>query len=127
MSFINGIGYLFETVGGYSTPEILYAVNGNLSETHEMVGLGRFDTDAPSSIGWFAGILGAIGESDNKIGGYRVTRLMDPISAGDDIFPVESAQDWPDAGQVAIDGVVYSYTGKGPGRISGVTHLFHGG
>lgn len=126
MAYVDGVGYLFESVGGYSTPENIYSAKAGFIEYDEVVGLGRFDLEAPGTMGWLAGVLGAIGEADNKIGGYRVTRLMDPVDVGEDVFPVEDVYEWLDAGRVAIDGVVYSYTNKGPGRLSGITHLFHG-
>jgi len=122
----DGLGMCFEVSSGDSGPRVTYAATGACDETHEMVALGRFDEAVPGSAGWLEGVLGAIGEQDNQIGGFRVSRLMDPVDIGEDVFPVENVQDWQVSGRVAIDGVVYSYTSHGPGRLSGITHIYHG-
>jgi len=126
VAYVDALGLLLEMSSGGSTPEIIYSATGLLAETHEAVGMGRFDDVAPGEMGWLSAVLEAIGEADNKIGGYRESRLMDPVNVGEDIFPVENAQDWEPTGRVAIDGVVYTYTSRGPGRLSGITHIYHG-
>lgn len=124
--YLDSVGLCYEVSDGGSAPRVTYAAVGEGNETHEAVALGRYNEAAPGAVGWLEAVLSAIGDQDNQIGGFRVSRLLDPVDIGDDVFPCENVQDWQAAGRVAIDGVVYSYTSRGPGRLSGITHVYHG-
>ncbi len=41
-------------------------------------------------------------------------------------FPVETTHEWPSAGKIALDSVVYAYTGKTATTFTGVTHVLAG-
>lgn len=127
MSYVDCVGLLFELSYGDSEPAVDYHPIGEANEMHRLVGVGRFDdATIPEGTGFLETILEAIGEVDNAIGGYRITRLLDPVAVGDTVLPVESVQEWEDSGRVFLDGVVYHYTGKGLGSLHGITHIFHG-
>lgn len=87
---------------------------------------GRFGLDAPATQGLLASILDAIGESADEVGGHRITRLIDNIAIGESFFPVENCIDWQESGKVAIDGILYSYSHRGDGTLSGITYTFGG-
>jgi hypothetical protein len=127
MAYVDCMGLLYELSWGDSEPVVDYNMTGELNETHRSTGIARFDEDTPpAETGYLETVLGAIGEVDNAIGGYRVSRLLDSVSAGEDVLPVECTQEWEDTGRVFVDGVVYHYTGKGVGSLHGITHIFHG-
>lgn len=71
-------------------------------------------------------LTSAIGEMDAEIGGLRMTRLTSAVAVGATTFPVETTLDWPTAGRVSIDGLVYRYTGKTSTTLTGVTHVIAG-
>lgn len=80
----------------------------------------------PVPRGLLEAITGAIGEADNEIGGYTLTRLTADVSAGATALPVETTVDWPDSGKLALDGIVYHYTAKTLTEFSGIYYLSSG-
>ncbi|MFA4944429.1 MAG: hypothetical protein WC789_06985 [Lentisphaeria bacterium] len=68
-------------------------------------------------------ITGIIGEELAEVGGYRQTRLTAEVAAGDGNLFVETTLDWPAAGEVGVDGVVYEYTGITPTAFTGISHV----
>lgn len=64
----------------------------------------------------------AIAESDNEIGGLRVTRLTAAVAAGATTFPVESTLDWPEVGVVGVGGVQYRYSSRTIFALVGITY-----
>ena len=118
MAYVNGLGYLFEIVESGCYASALYAAHASTDEIYEEIGLGRFDAPAPNTVGWLAGVLGAIGEADTEIGGFRITRLFDLVNIGEDVLPGNLAG----AGALADSLVaVYSHSmDNGSLRVSGV-------
>lgn len=72
------------------------------------------------------GVVEAISESDNALAGLRTTRLTVTANAGDTSITVESTLGWPDAGKIAIDGVVYRYASKTLFTLDGLTYILAG-
>lgn len=81
---------------------------------------------ALSEVGLLEALTGIFGEEHNEVGGLRLTKTNAVISATDAIFPVETTHEWPDTGKVALDGVVYYYTGKTASTFTGITHTAAG-
>ena len=79
--------------------------------------------DLGDVVGLLEAMTGAIGESDGEIGGIALTRLTTDVAAADTVFPVETTLDWPDEGKLALDGVLYYYTGKTDYSFTGITYI----
>lgn len=79
-----------------------------------------------SSVGLIEGISHAIGQTDNEIGGYRITRTSSASSAGATTINAYSTLDWDDAGLIGIDTCVYTYTGKTLTSFTGISHVKNG-
>lgn len=78
------------------------------------------------TVGLIEGITGVVGDEHSEIGGLRMTRTTAVINATDTTFLVETTNEWPDTGKVALDGVVYYYTGKTATTFTGITHIAAG-
>lgn len=68
-------------------------------------------------------LTGVFGEELAELCGYRQTRLTAPTIVGDLNLLVETTQDWPAVGKLAVAGVVYDYTGVTPGSFTGISHV----
>lgn len=77
-------------------------------------------------MGLIQGLTSIFGEELAEVGGFRMTRLAGPVTAGDDTFYVESTLHWPDAGKMAVDGVPYTYSSKIITALYGVEHVAAG-
>lgn len=82
--------------------------------------------DPPDPIGIIEAITDAIGEADNEIAGFRMTRLSALTAEGATTFNVHSTLNWSDSGAVAIDGVKYYYSGKTNTTLTGITYIKNG-
>lgn len=76
--------------------------------------------------GLMEAVAAAIGDADTELGGFFQTRLTSAVSSGATTLPVESTYRFSDSGKVAVEGVVYDYTGKTNTTLTGVTHIFGG-
>jgi hypothetical protein len=119
-------GSLFELAIGSASPSVSYEASVALTELDTGRAIGRFDQAAPAEVGVLEGVLYAIGRADTKIGGYRITRLLDAVAVGETILPVENCLDWQDSGKIVVGGVVYRYAHRGPGSFHGITHIKNG-
>lgn len=91
------------------------------------IGIGRFYTDAPAlAFGNMESLLEVIGESDTNIGGYHITRLIDNVVVGQNVFPVENILNWATSGKIFVDGTIYNYTSAYGQTISGVSYVHNG-
>lgn len=91
--------------GGYGIIEpwgsIEYPLPGGLNRS-------SINTDF---LGIIEALSGIIGEEDNDLGGFISSRLMETITLGTAIFPIESALNWKQTnGKIVIDGILYYYT-----------------
>lgn len=96
---------------------------GGLTVT--FLGFGA-DADALATLGIIEALTGVFGESLAELDGYRMTRLSAAASEGDVTVHVESTHDWPDEGEFALDGIVYSYTGRLAQQFTGIEHVAAG-
>lgn len=71
-------------------------------------------------------LIEAISESDNEIGGLRITRLATQTNEGDTSVTVETTVGFADSGRIGIDGISYGYTGRSPTSFTGITNTFNG-
>jgi hypothetical protein len=71
-------------------------------------------------------LSGAIGESDTDIGGVYMTRLRTLAPKGALTLDVENVIDWPLAGQILLDGVVYHYGSRTDTQLIGIFHMYAG-
>jgi len=79
------------------------------------------------SVGLLEALFGAIGESDNEIGGIRLTRTTAATSfIGQTTLAVENMLDWPAAGTVLIDGVAYTYGSRTDTLLIDLAHEYAG-
>jgi hypothetical protein len=76
--------------------------------------------------GMLEAITGAMGESDNEIGGFLLTRLTADATTGQTTIDVESTLNWPDSGHIGIQNVKYAYTGRTDQQFSGLTAQVNG-
>jgi len=79
-----------------------------------------------ASVGMIEGVTKAIGDADNAIGGYRITRTSSASSAGAVTINAYSTLDWESSGLIGIDGCVYTYTGKTLTSFTGISHVKNG-
>ena len=126
MATVYGRAYLREIESNLVHGRVSYHAVTALDEYQREQASIRKDYAAPALGGVLEGILTAIGNSDTKIGGYRMTRLLDPVAAGEYVLPVENCFEWQDSGKVAVEGVVYEYSSKGAGSLHGITYLHNG-
>jgi hypothetical protein len=94
-------------------------------DTYAFTGFSPESSSAvePSDLGLIAALTSAIGEACTEMAGLVSTRLSEPVTEGETVFPVESTEGWSDAGRFAVEGIPYTYTGKGTASLTGVKHI----
>lgn len=74
------------------------------------------------TLGPLPGTVLAISSELHRLAGFAMTRLTAPVSAGDTVWPVESALDFPDAGIIIARGTQYTYLSKTTVTLEGIQH-----
>lgn len=77
-------------------------------------------------LGIIQALTGIFGEELAEVGGFRMTRLVSPVTKDDLAFYVESTLNWPEEGQFGLDGVKYTYTSKILTALYGIKHIAAG-
>lgn len=108
-------------LGGFGVVEPWGSTGGLVAEPSIPVSTAQGDYQ-----GILEAVSSAFGEQDTEIGGLYLTRLTSVVAEGTETFPVETTEDWGDTGKIAVDGVVYYYTGKTVSSFTGITHISGG-